>query len=286
MTKSSGTILDGDSRPEGRGAGMAPRNAASGDALPEERQVEILRRLSHHGRVVASELAALFVVSEDSIRRDLRELAARGLCRRVYGGALPVSPELPPVSLRRGLHIEAKLQLARKAASLVRAGQTILIDAGSTNSAIADALPERLDLTIVTTAPDIAQRLMDRQGFDILMIGGRIDKRAGSAVGIRAAHEIRAVRADLCFPGVCAIDPDTGIWDVDSEEALIKRALIESSGETALVVTTDKFGVTAAHHVATVDQIDHLVMEHDVEAALRTAFEAKSISVHLADAPP
>jgi len=257
--------------------------ATSAEALPGERQAEILRRLNQHGRVFASELAAVFVVSEDSIRRDLRELAARGLCRRVYGGALPVGPEVPPVSLRRGLQVEAKLRLARKAASLVRAGQTILIDAGSTNSAIADALPDRMNLTIVTTAPDIAQRLMDREGFEILMIGGRIDKRAGSAVGIRTALEIRSVRADLCFPGICAIDPVTGIWDIDSEEALIKRALIESSGETAVVVTSDKFGAAAPHYVASLEQIGHLIVEHDADAAVRAVFEAKSITVHLAD---
>jgi DeoR/GlpR family transcriptional regulator of sugar metabolism len=258
-------------------------SVAAGEAMPGERQAEILRRLEQHGRVVAAELAAVFVVSEDSIRRDLRELAARGLCRRVYGGALPVGPDLPPVSLRRGLQVEAKLRLARKAAGLVRAGQTILIDAGSTNSAIADALPDRLDLTVVTTAPDIAQRLMDREGFEILMVGGRIDKRAGSTVGIRAALEIRSVRADLCFPGVCALDPDTGIWDIDSEEALVKRALIESSGETVVVVTTDKLGASAAHHIASLNQIGHLVVEHDVEAAVRAVFEAKSITVHRAD---
>ena len=70
----------------------------SADALPEERQREILRRLNSHGRVVAAELAAAFAISEDSIRRDLRELAARGLCRRVYGGALPVGPDLPAVN--------------------------------------------------------------------------------------------------------------------------------------------------------------------------------------------
>ena len=160
-------------------------SAGPGDALPEERQREILRRLNSHGRVVAAALAIAFAVSEDSIRRDLRELAARGLCRRVYGGALLVGPDLPPVSLRRGQQVETKLLLARKAVSLVRSGQTLLIDAGSTNSAIADALAERMDLTIVTTAPDIAQRLMDRQGFEILMIGGCIDKRAGSAVGTK-----------------------------------------------------------------------------------------------------
>jgi DeoR/GlpR family transcriptional regulator of sugar metabolism len=255
----------------------------SADALPEERQREILRRLNSHGRVVAAELANAFAISEDSIRRDLRELAARGLCRRVYGGALLVGPDLPAVNLRRGLQVEAKLSLARKAVKLVRSGQTILIDSGSTNGAIADALPDRMRLTIVTTAPDIAQRLIDRQGFEILMIGGRIDKRAGSAVGIQAAVEIRRVRADLCFPGACAIDPATGVWSVNSEEALIKRAMIESSGETAVVVTTDKFAAAAAHHVAGIDQIDHLVVEHDIDETVLAAFETKSVSVHRAD---
>jgi DeoR/GlpR family transcriptional regulator of sugar metabolism len=258
-------------------------SSAPSDALPEERQREILRRLNSHGRVVAAELVAAFAVSEDSIRRDLRELAARGLCRRVYGGALLVGPDLPPVSLRRGLQVETKLLLARKAVSLVRPGQILLIDAGSTNSAIADALPDRLSLTIVTTAPDIAQRLMDREGFEILMIGGHIDKRTGSAVGIQAALEIRRVRADLCFPGACAIDPDTGIWGMNSEEVLVKRAMIESSGETAVVVTKDKFAAVAAYHVAAFDQIDHLVVEHDIDAAVPATFEAKSVSVHRAD---
>jgi DeoR/GlpR family transcriptional regulator of sugar metabolism len=115
------------------------------------------------------------------------------------------------------------------------------------------------------------------------MIGGRIDNRAGSAVGIQAAVEIRRVRADLCFPGACAIDPARGVWSVNSEEALIKRAMIESSGETAVVVTTDKFAAAAAHHVAGIDQIDHLVVEHDIDETVLAAFEAKSVSVHRAD---
>lgn len=258
-------------------------SSGPGEALPEERQREILRRLNNHGRVVATELSTAFGVSEDSVRRDLRELAARGLCRRVYGGALPISPNLPPVNLRRELLVEAKLLLARAAASLVRSGHTLLLDAGSTNSAIADALPDSMGLTVVTTAPDIAQRLMDRQGFEILMIGGRLDERAGSAVGIQAVLDIRRVRADLCFPGTCAIDPDTGIWGMNSEEALVKRAMIESSGETVIVVTTDKFAAVAPHQIATLDQVDHLVVENAMDASIVAQFEAKSISVRRAD---
>jgi len=258
-------------------------NVVTADALPEERQREILRRLNARGRVLAAELASDFAVSEDSIRRDLRELSARGLCRRVYGGALPVGPALRPISQRRELRVEAKRRLARAAAKLVRPGQILFIDAGSTNSAIAEAFPDRMDLTVVTTAPDIAQRLMDREGFEILMIGGRIDKRAGSAIGAQTALEIRRVRADLCFPGVCAIDVDTGIWDVDSEEALVKRAMIETSAETAIVATSDKFSALAAHHVAAIEQLDHLVVEHDLGVEIREALGAKAVSVHFAE---
>jgi DeoR/GlpR family transcriptional regulator of sugar metabolism len=91
---------------------------------------------------------------------------------------LVVGADLPPVGLWRGQQVATKLLLARKAASPVRSGHTLLIDAGSTNSATADALPDRMGLTIVTTAPDISQRLLDREGFEILMIGGR---HSGSA---------------------------------------------------------------------------------------------------------
>src|SRR5580698_5548401 len=111
------------------------------NVLPEERQQRILARLRNEGRVVAVELSAEFEVSEDSIRRDLRELAAQGLCKRVYGGALPLSAIAAPLKQRRGEHTGRKQALARKAVMLVRQGQILLMDAGSTNAAIAAALP-------------------------------------------------------------------------------------------------------------------------------------------------
>ncbi len=251
----------------------------AGDALPGERQQEILRRLKDRGRVLAAELAAEFAVSEDSIRRDLRELASLGLCRRVYGGALPVGPDLSSLGVRQKHQVENKRLLAQKAASLVHAGQTLLIDAGSTNSAIAESLPEGMRLTVVTTAPDIAQRLVNREGFEILLVGGRIDRRVGAAVGAQTARDISRIRADLCFPGVCALDAKTGAWGIDSEESSIKRTMIESSAATAIVVTADKFGAAATHHVAAVEEIDYLIVEHNTDPALCTAFESKSVSV-------
>ncbi|UYB51333.1 DeoR/GlpR family DNA-binding transcription regulator [Xanthomonas sp. AM6] len=255
---------------------------AAADALPQERQQAILQRLREHGRVVATELAAAFAVSEDSIRRDLRELAAQGLCRRVYGGALPPTPSVAPLPQRREEHAERKRALAQAAVELVRPGQVLLIDAGSTNSAIAAALPPRQGLTVVTNAPDIAQLLMPREGFEILLIGGRVDPRIGAAVGAQALQQLRQLRADLCFPGACAIDPERGLWGVDGEESLFKRAMVEASAETIAVVTSDKLGALAAHQVVGVEAIDRLVVEHDAPAGLLAAFAAQAVQVHRA----
>ena len=254
------------------------------EALPQERQQWILDRLRSHGRVVAVELAETFQVSEDSVRRDLRELAAQGLCKRVYGGALPLSAASTPLKQRRSEHGNRKLALARKAVTLVRQGQVLLIDAGSTNAAIAAALPEHFDLTVVTNAPDVARILIDREGFEILLIGGRIDTSIGAAVGAQAIQEIGRVRADLCFPGACAIDSLHGLWSFDSEEALLKRAMIEASGETVVVVTQEKLGSAATHQIANIEEIQHLVIEHAVDRASRLVFSARGVAVHRADA--
>ncbi|MFC5740912.1 DeoR/GlpR family DNA-binding transcription regulator [Dyella tabacisoli] len=263
----------------------SPAKVNAAEALPQERQQWILDRLRSHGRVVAAELSVEFEVSEDSIRRDLRELAAQGLCKRVYGGALPPPAIATPLKQRRHEHAGRKLALARKAVTLVRQGQVLLIDAGSTNAAIASALPEHFGLTVVTNAPEIAQILLEREGFEILLIGGRINPRIGAAVGAQALQEIQRVRADLCFPGACAIDAGSGLWGFDSEEVLLKRAMIEASGETIIAVTHDKLGATATHRVAGIADVQHLVVEHDVDRAARAAFTARSVTVHRADAP-
>jgi DeoR/GlpR family transcriptional regulator of sugar metabolism len=257
---------------------------ADGSALPQERQQRILERLRRDGRVVAAELAQAFDVSEDSIRRDLRELAAQGLCKRVYGGALLPTVTLTPLKQRRHEHSARKQALARKAVGLVQPGQTLLIDAGTTNVAIAAALPRDAGLSVITNAPHIAQLLLDREGFEVLLIGGRVDPAIGGAVGAQAVEQLRRLRADLCFPGACAIDAAHGLWGFDSEEALFKRAMVEASDETVVVATDDKLGAVATHQVAELSRVQHLVVEHSADRASRTAFAARGVAVHRADA--
>jgi DeoR/GlpR family transcriptional regulator of sugar metabolism len=260
----------------------AAKRDPPGDAtLPSERQDLILARLRHDGRVIAADLAVEFRVSEDSIRRDLRELAGNGLCKRVYGGALLIT-RAAPLEERRGEHVERKRTLATMAASLVSRGQILFIDAGSTNSAIAAALPEGHDLTVVTNAPDVALALIGRPGFDVIAIGGRIEPKIGGAIGSIALRQIQGIRADLCFPGVCAADAETGLWTYDAEEVVLKRTMIEASGETVLVATREKLIIAATHHTVPARSITHLVVERGTDAAIVEAWRAAGTSVYIA----
>ena len=249
--------------------------------LPRERQDRIIERLRRHGRVIAADLAVEFRVSEDSIRRDLRDLAARSLCKRVYGGALLMT-RAPPIAERRREDVERKRALAVVAATLVSPRQILFIDAGSTNSAIAAALPEGQDLTVVTNAPDVALAVIGRPGFEVLTIGGRIDPKIGGAIGSMALRQIQGIRADLCFPGVCAADAQTGLWTFDAEEVVLKQTMIEASGETVLVATREKLIRAATHHTAPVESITHLVAERTTDAAILDAWRAAGSSVHVA----
>ncbi len=173
--------------------------------MRDDRLNAIEDRLNEKGRVVAADLADTFDVPVDMIRRDLRDLAARGACRRVYGGAIR-----PPVD--------------------TATGQVVFLDGGRTNLAIAAAFDPAPSVTVVTASPSIAVALFAHPDVEVILIGGRIDRSTGSAAGAMALQAIRDWRFDLCLLGACAISEE-GISAVDAEDAAMKRALIAASTE-------------------------------------------------------
>lgn len=250
------------------------------ELLPGERLQAIEAALQAQGRVVAAELAQRFGVSEDSIRRDLRELAQQGKCRRIYGGAL--LPTLEPTTLdeRRQVAPDRKRDIAALAVGLLRPRQVVMIDAGSTNLAIAASLPQELSLTVVTNAPEVAMLAAARNGVEVLLLGGRFERRVGGVLGMQAIEQVRAIRADLCFPGACAVDPGSGVWGMDPEEAALKRAMIAASSATVVAATTEKLGAEATFLVAPVERIDHVLLDGDASDAQAAAFQSLGIRVH------
>jgi DeoR/GlpR family transcriptional regulator of sugar metabolism len=234
--------------------------------LPDERERLILERLRTRGRVLASELAVELNTSEHTVRRHLRDLADAGHCRRVYGGALLTSPADQPAATRMRESVARKACLAKAAVSIVRPKQIILLDAGTTNVAIAAALPDNADLTVVTNSPEACARMMDRPGFDVILIGGRVGRQVGGSIGATAMLQIQQLKADLCFLGACALDPAEGIAAFDAEDAELKRAMIKASGRVAIAMTSEKLMTSAPFIVAPASAIDYLIVESELSA--------------------
>ena len=125
---------------------------------------------------MAKELAAELGVTEDSVQRDLRELAAAGLCQRVYGGALPVSPAMADYDTRRSVATESKRRVAMSAVTLIEPGSTVLLDGGTTALAVARVLPLEREVTVVTHSPTIAIALLEHPVAEVFLLGGRLFK--------------------------------------------------------------------------------------------------------------
>src|SRR3954449_6886509 len=146
--------------------------------LAAERRDFLLARLRAEGKVVAKDIAAEIGIAEDSLRRDLRDLAAAGLCQRVYGGALPISPAIGDYAARQEVAIDSKRRVAARAAALIAPGSTVILDGGTTTLQVARALAPDLDATVVTHSPTVAAALVDHPRVELYLIGGRVFKHS------------------------------------------------------------------------------------------------------------
>lgn len=241
--------------------------------LTQERQNIIRLRLAADGKVVAGQLAEEFRVSEDTVRRDLRDLAAQGLCERVYGGAILRATDAPPIQARQGQDSAEKRKVAKAAAGLVAAGQVIFIDAGSTNLLLAQALPRDIELTVVTNAPLVANALNDHPRASVFLLGGMIDQKRGAALGGTTLAAIADIFADIFFIGTCACDPQSGLTAFDAAEAEVKRAMAAHSARLCVAATAEKLGTRAPYRVAEAAAITDLVTSDLAAPGLLTAFE-------------
>jgi DeoR/GlpR family transcriptional regulator of sugar metabolism len=205
-----------------------------------ERRSLILDRLRREGRLVAKSFAEELALSEDTIRRDLREMATEGLLARVHGGALPLQPVLPDYATRKQVASEEKRRLGQRAATLVRQGETVFLDGGTTNAEIARALPRDIAFTIITHSPTIAAELEHHPTAEIFLVGGRIYKHSMVAVGALAGAAIATIRPDIFFLGATAAHSRHGFSTGDYEEAAIKRQIAAQSHRTYVALTAEK----------------------------------------------
>ncbi|WP_439618753.1 DeoR/GlpR family DNA-binding transcription regulator [Shinella sp.] len=213
--------------------------------LTSQRKALIVERLNRDGEIVAKTLAAELDLSEDTIRRDLREMAAEGLLKRVHGGALPLSPPLPDFAARQSLATDEKAALGTRAAAMIAPGQVIFLDGGTTTAALARALPRSFPFTVVTHSPTIACELERHPTADVVLIGGRLYKHSMVTTGAMALDAIRGLQADIYFMGVTAAHPTHGLTTGDMEEAATKRTIAENAAATWVLLTQEKLGLAS-----------------------------------------
>lgn len=253
------------------------------DELPLARRDLIATRLAEGQSVASVQLAVEFGVSEDAIRRDLRALAAEGLCRRVYGGALPLPTR--PMSARLGEGMDRKRALATRAAGLLGRGELIFLDAGSAHVALVDALPEDFGLTVATNSVDVAAAVLGRQDIDLLMIGGAVDATVGGAVDAIAVEAVSRLAIDLSFIGVCGVSAEGGVGALHHADATFKRAVMAVSRRSAALVATDKFGARSPYRVAPVNAFSHFIVEADAPEARLADLRGAGVAVLAAGDP-
>jgi DeoR/GlpR family transcriptional regulator of sugar metabolism len=250
--------------------------------LTEQRRREILDVLKRDGRAVAGELARLWNVSEDTIRRDMRDMASAGLLKRVHGGALPVTAALPELSVRRNLGTEEKRRLAAAAVRLISPGQVVFLDGGTTTAEIVRQIPRDMALTVVTHAPTIAADLEMHTAIEVLLIGGRIYKHSMVSVGPTALASIERLRPDVFFLGATAVHPQEGLSTGDFEEAAIKRRILERSLATYCPVTPDKLDRVSPFGIAGIAETTGLILLSETEQAVLDGYRAAGASLILA----
>jgi DeoR/GlpR family transcriptional regulator of sugar metabolism len=247
--------------------------------LTTHRKQQILSLLKSNGQVIAKEVSQSMGVSEDTIRRDLREMAEEGLLQRVHGGALPASPAVADFAGRESITTEGKAAIGRAAARMIQPKQVVILDGGTTARQVARHIPIDFETTIVTHSPTIALELVNRPLVEVILIGGRMFKHSVVAVGAAATEMISRVHADVYFMGVTGVHPKTGLTTGDFEEAAVKRALSHAAAETMVLASSEKLNAASAYSVVPLSEISGIITERAADAALTRPYEEMKIPV-------
>ena len=250
--------------------------------LTAQRKKLILSRLAAEGQIVAKDLAHELGTSEDTIRRDLRELAQGGKLQRVHGGALPASAAVGDLKVREQVSPNDKIELGRAGASMIRPKQVVILDGGTTAFQVACHLALDLRATIVTHSPTVAVEAAKHPYVDIIMLGGRLFRHSMVNVGAALIDAASRLRADLYFMGVTGVHPKEGLTTGDAEEAAVKRALHERAAETIVLASAEKLMTASPFLVTPFQDITLLVVPKKAPDRIVRTLRAGGIRVERA----
>jgi DeoR/GlpR family transcriptional regulator of sugar metabolism len=247
--------------------------------LKEERFQYILDRLSKDQKVTLKTLSKLLNVSEYTVRRDLKELTEQGLLKAVRGGAIPHSPTPHNFADRLNYKSNEKKIIAEKAVALLRPGQVVVFDGGTTALAIAKILPKDLQITVVTNSFPIVNVLEGHPNVDVLFAGGRLYKSAFTAIGHDAIRFFKNVRADIYFMGICSLHPTIGVTTINYEESEVKKAIVEVSKQVVALTPRERINTAEAFFICPLNAVDTIITDEEGKEVSEQYFIDADLSV-------
>lgn len=246
--------------------------------LKRERQKRILEQLDKKKQVSSAELIEMFHCSEDTIRRDLRELDQQGLLKRIYSGAIRIGPPVTTFEQRLSINVTQKNKLAQKALEFLKEDSLILIDGSTTNYFLAEKIPENFSATIITNSPYIAIQLTKKKNISVITLGGSFAKRAAVSLGVETIEALNTFRIDTYIMGIHNLHPEMGMTVHSQQEALVKQRMVNASEEVIALSTSNKLGVYSNFICCTSNQIDHLITDSD-DSELLQEFKSKNMNI-------
>jgi len=245
--------------------------------LKEERHDFIIKSLKSNHSVKLGELSQALAVSEDTIRRDIEGLAKNGLLTKVRGGAIPHSPNAHSFQERINVSETEKGIIARKALPMIKAGDTILLDGGTTTYALAGLLD--ISLTVITNNVPVAALLASKRNMEVIITGGRILSDSEVTAGENAISQLEQLHVDICFLGVCSLHHRIGVTSIDYFECEMKRAMVKCSDRIVALTGHDKIGTSEAYKICPIDQLDTIITEINADNEMFEPYRLKNIHI-------
>ena len=247
--------------------------------LKKERQEFILHQLNLHNKILCADLSNKMGVSDDTIRRDLQELAQEDKLIKVHGGALSKSFHTA-FDRKMVYNLEDKHIIAQKTAALVQSGMYILTSGGTSILEFAKSLDPNLNATFFTCSLNAAIEFAHHPSIEVVMIGDKVSKDSMLTTGASAVQTIESIQADLCLLGINSLDTQFGLSENDWEVVQIKKAMIKASKKTICIGISEKLNSQQKIKVANLDEIDILITELDPNDPVLLPFKHQGLTIY------
>jgi DeoR family transcriptional regulator, aga operon transcriptional repressor len=258
------------------------RQAVEPGLLIEERRRRICDLVRAEGRVTVDELAARFGISQVTIRADLATLESAGALTRTHGGALSVQDD-QPLDVKQLQHHAEKLRIAEEAAALIRDGETIILDSGTTTAEIARRIRslELKSINVITNALNIAALLIDTPSVRLIMPGGILRRESNSLSGPMAEAALEALQADRLYLGADGVDPKVGVMTPHLAEAQLNAKMIAIAREVVVVADSSKLMRRNVSLIARIDQLHMLITDRGAPEEAVQELRDRGVEVRL-----